>query len=62
MVFLPTVDSVDRRYLMLATALGQLRAKDVENALRLYKKVRSGFHDEAARVTCPHPDQPVVDK
>jgi hypothetical protein len=62
MMFLPTVDSVDGGYLMLATALGQLTAKDVEDTLRLCEKVRSRFHDEAARVACPHVDQALIDE
>ena len=47
---------------MLATALGQLCAEDIEDALRLCKEVRSGFNDEAAWVMCPNLDQPLVDE
>ena len=47
---------------MLATALGQLRAKDVEDAFRLCEKVRSRFDDEAVRVLCPYVDQPLIDE
>ena len=47
---------------MLATALGQLSAKDVEDALRLCEKVRSRFDDEATGVLCPYVDQPLVDE
>jgi hypothetical protein len=60
--FLSTLDPVDVRYTMVATARWQFRTKNVENAFRIREKVSSRFDNEAVRMVRPRTDQPLVDE